>query len=280
MQIFLNERSAHGQCRDSKDVNRVVANFVKVLSRVVDYQRRDQQWFGPEFKTLQRTDIRAECILISQGRAGALMSMISDKLVKQRLLDVLGRLKPDSWVREAYQLNDIMYLCQGDLENGSSVAELAERLYQMPDLASFLTNFTNCRFSAHKQVEVSREDEVTPTKQLLNLDVIETIESLEDWASSKGFVPCRYPSSSAYPPRDDQTVLIDIRRFERINLREQNRAVYREIATGYFWYVDNLHYGVNAQLEVFDTLGKHLGTSDLNGVIDVNKKVPGRRITL
>ena len=50
------------------------------------------------------------------------------------------------------------------------------------------------------------------------------------------------------------------------------RTIYEEKETGYLWYVDNLHSGKSAHLEVFDNTGKnHIGESDLEGKIDRTK---------
>lgn len=49
----------------------------------------------------------------------------------------------------------------------------------------------------------------------------------------------------------------------------QGAIVYREKATGYYWYLDNFH---KTHYEVFDSLGKkHLGEANLNGIIDKKK---------
>lgn len=49
--------------------------------------------------------------------------------------------------------------------------------------------------------------------------------------------------------------------------------------TRHYWYVDNLHYGEAAHLEVFDSHGKkHIGESDLEGNIDKTKSDSHKRI--
>ena len=45
------------------------------------------------------------------------------------------------------------------------------------------------------------------------------------------------------------------RRFEKTSFRVQGRIIYCELATGRYWYVDNLHFGEAAHLEVFDKTG-------------------------
>ncbi len=63
--------------------------------------------------------------------------------------------------------------------------------------------------------------------------------------------------------------MINNNRFERTQSQYDGRTIYKERETGYLWYVDNLHYGKAAHLEVFDKTGNnHIGESDLEGNID------------
>lgn len=58
----------------------------------------------------------------------------------------------------------------------------------------------------------------------------------------------------------------------------QGAIVYKEIDTGHYWYMDNLH---KTHYEVFDKLGKkHLGEANLDGVINYNKADPGKHSIL
>jgi hypothetical protein len=54
--------------------------------------------------------------------------------------------------------------------------------------------------------------------------------------------------------------------------------VYVEKTTGRRWYVDNLHSGAAAELEVFDKWGKHLGSWSIDGISQSKPPVPGRRL--
>jgi hypothetical protein len=90
-----------------------------------------------------------------------------------------------------------------------------------------------------------------------------------------------YDQTSRRPPRDHETILgHDALRFARTGRFERNgrRRVYRENATNRFFYVDNLHCGAAAHLEVFDTDERHIGTADLRGNIDPAGRIEGRVI--
>ncbi|NES24400.1 MAG: hypothetical protein F6K41_37210 [Symploca sp. SIO3E6] len=109
--------------------------------------------------------------------------------------------------------------------------------------------------------------------QAIDLDGIDHQAALEHWLESKlKLSQVEYDQSSAVPPRDEQTILRDSRRFQKTTNRYDGRAVYCEISTGRYWYVDNLHSGKAAHLEVFDKTGQqHLGEADLQGKIDESR---------
>ena len=69
--------------------------------------------------------------------------------------------------------------------------------------------------------------------------------------------------------------LKDGTRFQKDGRIVQGQNVYREIDTGYYWYLDNLHKN---HYEVFDGNGQHIGTANTDGVIDPCKKGNGRTI--
>lgn len=69
--------------------------------------------------------------------------------------------------------------------------------------------------------------------------------------------------------------LKDDSRFQRDGRIVQGQNVYREIETGYYWYLDNLH---KKHYEVFDRKGQHIGTANTDGDIDFSKSVNGRTL--
>jgi hypothetical protein len=90
-----------------------------------------------------------------------------------------------------------------------------------------------------------------------------------------------YDVTLSRPPRDHETVLgHSPERFSRVGRFERHgrRHVYRETDTNRLFYVDNLHSGLAAHLEVFGPDGDHLGTADLNGNLNESTRVPGRNI--
>lgn len=94
-------------------------------------------------------------------------------------------------------------------------------------------------------------------------------------------IPCYKDRASFFQYLEDKGIfsfsLKDKRRFQKCaNIAPvQGSSVYKEIATGYYWYKDNFH---RTHYEVFDSSGKkHLGEADLDGVIDKNKADKNKR---
>lgn len=88
-------------------------------------------------------------------------------------------------------------------------------------------------------------------------------------------IPCYKDWDSLFQHLKDNGIfsfsLSDTNRFQKCSHIDpiQGATVYKEIDTGYYWYMDNFH---KTHYEVFDSSGKkHLGEANLNGFIDRNK---------
>jgi hypothetical protein len=90
----------------------------------------------------------------------------------------------------------------------------------------------------------------------------------------------RYDATLTRPPLDEETILGRDSRFVRTGKfeRKGRRQVYLETTTGRYWYVDNLHYGSAAHLEVFDSYEVHMGEADLDGNVIGGTGLAGRVI--
>lgn len=132
-----------------------------------------------------------------------------------------------------------------------------------------LLNFTGSSLPDGESVTIQKGESRSETAIL---DSFEERETLNQWL--KDFQPLEtiYSFDSSEPPVDEQTVLRDSLRFRSTNRLYQGRRIYEELTTGNFWYVDNLHYGNDSHLEVFDKRGSHLGEANLEG-----KLIPGTK---
>ncbi|MEQ8536229.1 MAG: hypothetical protein RIB93_01990 [Coleofasciculus sp. D1-CHI-01] len=154
---------------------------------------------------------------------------------------------------------------------------MAERQFQNNHITYLVINFTKSSFIiAHPDINkcclisiIKNNDET----QSIDLDSLDNQASLENWLEKKlKLSKIEYDEFSTVPPQDEQTILRDAQKFKKTKIRYDERVVYCEISTGKYWYVDNLHYGKAAHLEVFDKTGhRHLGEADLQGEIDESK---------
>jgi len=69
--------------------------------------------------------------------------------------------------------------------------------------------------------------------------------------------------------------LLDRTRFQRTSYVQHGKPIFKEVDTGYLWYLDNLH---KDHYEVFNAQRQHIGIADMKGEIDHSKKIAGRTI--
>lgn len=70
--------------------------------------------------------------------------------------------------------------------------------------------------------------------------------------------------------------IYNVSKFKSIGKKCQGQPIFKEIATGNYWYLDNLH---KHHYEVFSSNGReHLGEADLSGNFDASKAKLGRDI--
>lgn len=72
--------------------------------------------------------------------------------------------------------------------------------------------------------------------------------------------------------------LRDKTRFEKTGFRWKKQWIFREIATGRYWYFDYFHKDNIQHFEVFDSDGRSVGISNVEGVLDTSKARDERRI--
>ena len=113
------------------------------------------------------------------------------------------------------------------------------------------------------------------------IDGVDSKSALEYWLENKlNLSSLEYSLDALKPPRDEQTLLRDTIRFRKTSFRYDGRFIYCELTTGRYWYVDNLHEGKAAHVEIFDKRGFHIGEADLQGNIDTAKKDKDKTIDL
>lgn len=154
-----------------------------------------------------------------------------------------------------------------------SLCEAAGRKYRDATEAVVVVSAADSAFGAEGLLRVYMSESEIPA-ELRNST---TLAKLREWIAGQREY---YDRTSAEVPRDFQTVLEkDPTRFRRTGKRERRskRQIFEEVTTGRLYYVDSLHYGRAAHIEVWSRTLEHLGIADLEtGTLDESERVPER----
>ena len=111
---------------------------------------------------------------------------------------------------------------------------------------------------------------------LATLEQAET-KALRDAAALEKAVTPKLVIPANRPALDSETVLTDASRYTPTGKKFQGREIHKG-ADGKYYYVDNFHKGAGSEIEVFNSVGEHLGTMTIDGVFDAAGKKPGRKL--
>src|SRR5688500_965698 len=175
------------------------------------------------------------------------MNRITDHSLTRLLFEILNRTNVANWRENPIHSPVDSFVC-GNLDvRDTSLAELAERKLRRGDLVAALINFPGSRYQSKLQLDVIKNEASTS-----QLSCVEHKSQLAAWLKDTlNLGVSDYDYDSNEPPKDQETVLRDVTRFRGAGLFEQGRKVHLEIDTKHYWYVDNLHSGRAAHLEVF-----------------------------
>ncbi|WP_232231722.1 hypothetical protein [Coleofasciculus chthonoplastes] len=284
MEIFINEVSLEGQYLTDAEFKDAVIIFKSIFD-LLNKKTKQKIIYKEDSNLFVNYDA------IKGSNFQQSLNQIKDKSLKLAFKNIVfNKLNAKEWRKEqVHSLNDYFdyftpQSCR-DVRN-TSLAEVAERQFQNSYITYLVINFTNSSFIiAHPDISkcclisiIKNNDET----QSIDLDSLDNQAALENWLEKKlKLSKIEYDESSTVPPQDEQTILRDTKRFKRTRIRYDERVVYCEISTGKYWYVDNLHYGKAAHLEVFDKTGqRHLGEADLQGEIDESKSDSEKTINI
>nr|HEX4319147.1 hypothetical protein [Kofleriaceae bacterium] len=159
----------------------------------------------------------------------------------------------------------------------SSMAELAERLMRKAVPAGCLFNFEGSELVGYAEINISKNRQLPGTL----VASFEAVSEFEAWLGKfRGAKPYD-PATATDPPIDEETCLADLTQFEPTSRPKQHgRTLYEHRTTRDIYYVDNLHSGGSAHLEVFSRMGKHKGEASLVGKLDPSKRDKDKDYTL
>ena len=276
MEIFINEVSLEGQYLNDVKFKEAVIAF-KAIFDLINEKVKDKQIYKED------NNFYVNYEAVKGSNFNQSLNQIKDKSLKLAFRNVVfNKSNPKEWRKEQVHSSTDSFDClmideQYKVVNDTSLAEIAERKLQNSSSTYLLINFINSSFHlVHPHITncclitiIKNNDEVN----CIELDGLDNKSALEDWLEHTFNLSCSvYDELSNGPPRDEQTILRDKQRFEKISSRFQGRAIYREVATDRYWYVDNLHFGKSAHLEVFNKAKSHVGEADIEGNIDECKR--------
>jgi hypothetical protein len=189
-----------------------------------------------------------------------LYSLLPEKSVETTRLKLFIRnLGEPFWENNPrHNIND-NYEYDGKNINGSSIAESCER-------DRIVISFIQSDFSKYKL-------QIAKNQQEIEIDNLFQKEHYIEVAFNRGQIDkCKY-----FENKIDFgliTLLENECRFTDTQkiCRRQNTPVYKEIETGHYWHLDNVHN----HYEVYNAAEKHIAVADRRGNLDSSKKVSGR----
>ncbi len=269
MQIFVNECSIHEQFYEQTRFEFALRQFFSVLNSLNKARTETRLYQVHDFRFYKA--VYGEFLVSS-------LNNIRDKSLKVAVNNILSnKLNALDWMKDRVHSPDDIFECDDELVTDTSMAEVAERLQSGITELGLLINFPQSKFDGMTSLTINKNEETSTIVDCVNQRI-----EFESWLESNfPLSQNEYEHDSDIPPRDAQTLLIDRIRFVRTTLPKQGgRTVFQEIQTRYYWYVDSFHFGNAAHLEVFDSIGNHIGESNLNGVLDKNKADDRKKLNL
>ncbi len=270
MEVFINECSLHEQFAEHDDFDVALREFFSILNALLSK--------NIEYQLYQRSDILHVYKVVRDKKLITSLNTLRDKHFGTAVRNVLfNKLNARDWIQEQIHSSDDVFTYNDEIVTNTCMAELAERVENKMIDVGLLINFPESKFHDLISVIVIKNDEIST-----ELDCVDNKLTFAAWLETNFQISrFEYDLNSRIPPLDSQTILRDKKRFERTNLpRQGGRVLYREKSTGCIWYADNLHFGMAAHIEVFDSTGFHLGEADLSGNLDYSKRDSNKKISL
>lgn len=280
MNVFINECSFRGQFRDREALQGAIARFLGLVERARKFlaRRGGRMW---------RSDRVGDAKALEGETLHQTINHVAGRELGESFTDIVyNRANPAPWEPERAHQSDDYYACRIDLTdekeedsdgNGecvtdTSMAELAELRLRDITRPGCLLNLEGSALQNRPSVDVVKE-----RRDRVSLSSFEVEAKLAEWLRGFDAIP-PYEADATDPPSDAQTCLVDRIMYAPTSLVEQGRRVYQHKARQHYVYVDNLHVGAAAHLEVFDKRGLHIGEASLAGEIDRSKKDTEKRI--
>ena len=279
MHVFINECSFHGQFQAREQVQGAITRFLQL----VEASRRA---LGRSGGQMWRSDGLGNAFVLQEETLHQSLNHIAGKELMQNFKTIVYDMaSPAPWEPVRSHSSDDFYewettrradtsdvsIGDGVYVTDTSVAELAEQKLRVAEFHGCLINVDISAYSNLPDIDVLKVSHAR-----IAVPSCCTVAELEEWLRRTVVEVPPYTATATDPPRDEQTCLVDCTIYEPAGRVHDHRKIYRHKTNRQFYYVDNLHFGTKAHLEVFDKFGrKHLGEASLlTGQIQPNTKKP------
>jgi len=271
MDVFINECSLHGQYVD-------IVAFQQGIQLIYSLVRDLQEVKRDPVMALytDKEGIKHFRVIKSQSFITSL-NALPDKSLRQAFIElVFNKLNAKDWHTDRQHSAEDIFMCGDELVTDTCIAEVTERKLIQTDLINLLLNFHQSKYKELTQLKVIKNENFE-----VSIDCVDNKNTLQTWLEAVFKLSrYRYDYTAQTPPTDEQTILLNTIFFKLSSLSPYDgRKIYREVQANRYWYVDNLHYGYAAHLEVFDLQGSHIGEASLDGKLDLTKQDPRKRLS-
>lgn len=232
IEIFINEVSLQGQYPTKKEFE-IALKVLKIIFESINLLKQENI-----NKKTYYTEVLLNRESIKENNFQASFNKIKDKSLKIAIKNIIfNKVNPKDWHPEQIHLDsdNFDYFDGQDYEDvkNTSLAEVTERQLTILDSKYLLINFKDSQFKVlHQNINdcfsihiVKNNDE----KNKIKLDSTENKTGLENWLEKNcQLSEFKYDESSSSPPTDNQTILRDSSRFEKIGREYDSRSIYRE----------------------------------------------------
>jgi hypothetical protein len=254
MEIFINELSLDGQFGDQSAFETAIKEFVGIFSLISEQKRNTKL-----FKT--KADIFINRRAIENEYFQQSFDNIKNKQLREAFKGIVfARLTPRDWENERVHQSQDIFISKvlNDFVADTTLAEVAERNLQNPEIQRLVVNFIGSKFKNQQFIEVYKNDDENP-ENLILIDCLESKHEIGKWLEL-----------------EQDNILKDTTRFRKTSFvfRKSGKGtpIYEEINTGRYWYPDYYHKDNKFHFEVFDAQNTYLGEADLAGEL-----IPGTR---
>lgn len=238
MEIFINEVSLEGQYTSELEFVSAIKDFIEIF-KLINQKLNNKQIYKEYSKLFVNYNA------IRESNFSASLNIIKDKSIKQGFVDIVfNKQNPEEWrKKQVHSPEDLFDYLNNEISKNvsdTSLAEVSERSLRNKDSIYLVINFRNSAFNLlHPDIKecciipiTKNNDEAQPIK----LDGIDSHSALQNWLEVKlSLGRIEYDFLSRYPPKDQQTILIDTQRFQKTQNLYDGRSIYREILSGRYW---------------------------------------------